>query len=103
MHAVEMIGHMEKPTMKALATRLGITMGSLTVMIDRLEKLELATRQSNPEDRRSYVIVLKTLGETYFAEHERRHLALTEELCVGLEPCEEQQLVALFEKIIDRF
>lgn len=103
MHAVEMIGHMGEPTMKALASRLGVTMGSLTVMIDRLEKRNLATRQRNPEDRRSYEIVLTESGKAYFAEHENHHLHLTEELCNGLEENEEQQFYALLQKIIDQF
>lgn len=103
MHAVEMIGHMKHPSMKALASRLGRTMGSLTVMIDRLEKLDLATRQRNPDDRRSYEIVLTESGKTYFEEHERRHLDLTEELCVGLDKEEGQQFLALMQKMTDRF
>lgn len=103
MHAVEMIGHMKSPSMKALASRLGRTMGSLTVMIDRLEKHDLATRQRNPDDRRSYEIVLTESGKAYFEEHERRHLELTEELCLGLDKDEEQQFLTLMQKITDRF
>jgi len=37
MHAIEILGHQESLRMKELAHKLGVTTGTLTVMIDRLE------------------------------------------------------------------
>ena len=102
-HAVEIIGHMEAPKMNALAKKLGVTMGSLTVMIDRLEKLKLAKRQRNPKDRRSYEIVLMKKGQKLFAEHERKHNHLTNELCSCFSEAEEAEFVTLLNKMIGQF
>src|SRR5215470_1081850 len=39
-----------------LGTRLGLTTGSVTAMIDRLEKLGYVTRSPDPTDRRKVVV-----------------------------------------------
>jgi DNA-binding MarR family transcriptional regulator len=39
-----------------LAAQLGLTTGSVTVMLDRLERLGYATRSADPADRRKVVI-----------------------------------------------
>lgn len=42
-----------------LADRLGLTRGSVTALIDRLEAAELVTRQLTPHDRRSITVGLQ--------------------------------------------
>jgi DNA-binding MarR family transcriptional regulator len=42
-----------------LAHYAGLTTGSATTMIDRLERLQLITRSANPTDRRSLIINIK--------------------------------------------
>ena len=69
MHTIEMIGHHQSLRMKELASRMGITTGTLTVMIDRLEKAGLVVRQPNANDRRSFHIVLTGEGRRHFEEH----------------------------------
>jgi DNA-binding MarR family transcriptional regulator len=39
-----------------LAARLGLTAGSVTTMLDRLERLDYVTRVRDPDDRRKVVI-----------------------------------------------
>jgi DNA-binding MarR family transcriptional regulator len=39
-----------------LASRLGLTAGSVTTMLDRLERLDYVTRVRDPDDRRKVVI-----------------------------------------------
>jgi DNA-binding MarR family transcriptional regulator len=51
-----------KPT--DLASELGLTAGSMTALIDRLETLGLVARHANPADRRSLLITLSPGGET---------------------------------------
>ena len=38
MHAIEIVGHEKSLRMKELAERLGVTTGTLTVTVDRLEQ-----------------------------------------------------------------
>lgn len=80
MHALEMLGHMGAPTMKTLAGRLGVATGTLTAMIDRLEKLGLVERKPNPADRRSYILTLTPKGDVHFEQHHMFHIQLAEEL-----------------------
>ncbi|MGZ8802916.1 MAG: MarR family transcriptional regulator [Mycobacterium sp.] len=43
----------------ALADRLGLTRGSVTALVDRLEAAELVARQLAPKDRRSVLVGLR--------------------------------------------
>jgi DNA-binding MarR family transcriptional regulator len=103
MHAVEMIGHLDSPTMKQLAIHLGVAMGTLTVMIDRLEDQNLAERQPNPHDRRSYVIALTREGHKLYSEHDRHHLTLTSTLFDQFSERDIATFTKLLRKVTDRF
>lgn len=56
----------------AIATELGLTTGSVTTLLDRLERANLARRERDPEDRRGVVVhptehLFKTLGPLYLS------------------------------------
>lgn len=102
MHTLEMLGHMETPTMKALASRLGVTTGTLTAMIDRLEKAKLVERKPNPDDRRSYILALTDDGITQFRQHHEFHIQLTEELSAGFSQTELIAFNDYMKKVIER-
>jgi DNA-binding MarR family transcriptional regulator len=103
MHAIEMIGHHPNLRMKELASRMGITTGTLTVMIDRLEKFKLVTRQPHARDRRSFNIVLTPKGRQHFKEHHQLHLALTREITASLSDEEMRQFEKSLMKTMERF
>lgn len=48
---------------KDLAAMLGITSGTMTAMLDRVEKAGFLTRSNNPQDRRSLVITITPAGQ----------------------------------------
>ena len=102
MHALEMLGHMGAPTMKALAGRLGVTTGTLTAMIDRLEKENLVERRKNPDDRRSTILVLTEPGEKQFAQHHQFHIQLTDELSACFSEEELTRLNEYLARIVER-
>ena len=62
MHTVEVIGHHQNMRMKELAERLGVTTGTLTVGVDKLEKMGLVERKPHKKDRRSWLIVNSITG-----------------------------------------
>lgn len=98
-HAIEVLGQHGQINMKNLAQRLGVTTGTTTVTVDRLEKKEYARRESTMEDRRVNLISLTEKGRQAFAEHHRFHLTLTEQMLSALQEEEAAQLLAILKKI----
>ncbi len=103
MHTIEIIGHHENLRMKELAGKMGVTTGTLTVMIDRLEKAGLVLRQPHPNDRRSYVITLTSRGREHFKEHHKLHSLLTAELTASFNDQEVSELSHLLGRLIQQF
>jgi DNA-binding MarR family transcriptional regulator len=62
-------GHGERPG--DIATHLGIGSGTLTAMLDRLERAGLVSRVRNPRDRRSMLIQLTSVGSSAVADSTR--------------------------------
>ena len=106
MHTIEIVGHGADgahgapPRMKELAKKMGVTTGTLTVMVDRLEQQGLLQRTPHETDRRSYLIALTQKGQALFAEHHQYHLRLTEEITATLSKEEQALLSGVLEKII---
>lgn len=100
MHTIEIVGHSGSLRMKELAKKMGVTTGTLTVMVDRLEQQGLLKRTPHETDRRSYLIALTEKGQKLFAEHHQYHLHLTEEITATLSTEEQTQFSAVLEKII---
>ncbi len=80
MHTVEIIGHNQDMRMKELAERLGVTTGTLTVGVDKLEKLGLVERKPHESDRRSWLIVLTEKGKEMYGQHHKYHREFTNEI-----------------------
>lgn len=80
MHTLEVLGIHGAMRMKELAAAMGITTGTLTVQVDRLEAKGFLRRIPHETDRRSINVELTETGRELFREHDRLHLRLTEEL-----------------------
>lgn len=102
MHTVEIIGHQKNLRMKELAEKLGVTTGTLTIAVDKLEKLGLVERKPHNTDRRSYFVVLTEKGEKIFEEHHRFHKDFTSEISTELSNSEVETLSVLLYKILDK-
>ena len=102
MHTIEVIGYHRNLRMKELAERLGVTTGTLTVGIDKLEKLELVIRRPHETDRRSYFVVLTAKGEKIFEEHHRFHENFTSEIVSELSNSEVTTFSNLLAKILGK-
>lgn len=102
-HAMEMLGHHGRLTMKELAEKMGVTTGSLTVLVDRLEKKGIVERQPHESDRRSIRLGMTAKGKQLAADHHALHLGLTRELTAGLSPEETEQLTSLLKKMLPHF
>jgi DNA-binding MarR family transcriptional regulator len=102
MHAIEIIGQEKSLRMKELAEHLGITTGSLTVMVDRLEQNGFLERRPHETDRRSFLVALTDKGKRHFKRHHRHHLQLTDEVLAALEPSEQPQFAAALAQVVQR-
>ncbi len=98
-HAIELLGIYGGMNMKALADKLAVTRGTVTVTVDRLEKGGYAKRFNIEEDRRVYIIELTPKGHKAFEEHHKHHLRLTEELIPLLSNTETETLLRILQKL----
>ena len=103
MHTLEILGDGGDMRMKELAGRMGVTTGTLTVLVDRLEKRGLVRRKPNDQDRRSVLVELTDAGQRHFERHHALHRRLTQELGAGLPEPDQAKLAELLEAMLARF
>ncbi|WP_205623701.1 MarR family winged helix-turn-helix transcriptional regulator [Desulfogranum japonicum] len=102
-HTIEIVGHEGAIKMKQLADKLGVTTGTLTVSIDRLEEKELLRRVPHKSDRRSYLIELTEKGQEVFKMHHNHHINLTREMMAGFSEQEQANFYGAVKKIMENF
>jgi DNA-binding MarR family transcriptional regulator len=103
MHTLEVLGNQQPMRMKELAQGMGITTGTLTVLVDRLESKGFVCRKPHDSDRRSILVELTESGEAMFAEHDRLHLRLIEELTSEISDSEREVFLSCLEKMNKAF
>ena len=82
------LGNTDGMNMTDLAEKTLVTKGTLTGIIDRLEKKGIVTRIVPPENRRSFTIVLTSEGEKAFNTVFPAHIAYLKERFDRLSPQE---------------
>lgn len=102
MHTIEVIGHHKNLMMRELADRLGITTGTLTVAVDRLEKMSMVKRMPHEHDRRSWLIVLTEKGKQMYEQHNKHHEEITQEIAHDLTNKEIETLYQLMDRVLQR-
>ena len=102
MHTLDAIGPYEARTMTETAQILGITVGTLTVSVDRLVKKGFVARRRDEEDRRVVRISLTRDGKLAARMHGKFHKVLAKHI---LEPYtdEEQELLLSLVKEVDEY
>ncbi|QSF44845.1 MarR family winged helix-turn-helix transcriptional regulator [Paenibacillus tianjinensis] len=82
-HLLHIIAQEKQARVIQLAEKLEVKSSAVTVMLDRLELLELITRVPDENDRRAVSVTLTTKGEELLKEaHYRSLLLLTEHLSI---------------------
>ncbi len=82
-------------TQSRLASRLGMGRAAAGLVIDALEERGLIERQTNPNDRRSWLIALRAQGIRVIEPIFEIDTALRGELRIGISRRERQQLAGL--------
>jgi DNA-binding MarR family transcriptional regulator len=75
----------------------------MTHRLDQLERSGLVERRSDPDDRRSTLVVLTQAGEAKVIEAARAHVAAEAELFDALGPNEQADLRALLETLLETY
>lgn len=101
-HTIEIVGHSGRIKMKDLAQKIGVTTGTLTVAVDRLEEKQLLVRQPCKTDRRAYLIELTEPGRAYFMQHHNFHVKMTQEIVADLTDAEQQIFGTILEKVLKK-
>jgi DNA-binding MarR family transcriptional regulator len=83
-HAIVELGEAGPSRMKALAERIGVTTGTMTVMADRLERLGMIERAEDPADGRAVTLRLTRPGAAVRDEHARHHRDMASEISLAL-------------------
>jgi len=80
MHLLEVVGNHAPVRMKELSERLGVTTGTLTVMVHRLAAKGYVEKIQDDQDRRSYFIRLTESGAAEYENHHHMHGHLIDEI-----------------------
>ena len=100
---ISTLGNTQGMGMKALAEATLVTKGTLTGIIDRLEKKSLVRREVPPFNRRSFTVVLTDKGNALFEETFPAHIAYLQQRFEQLEASELKQLESLLGKLRTQF
>lgn len=96
---LEILLHKGPLPVNTLAARIGLTSGSGTTAIDRLEKRGLVERQSVASDRRARVVHLTAAGRRLIRKAFDRHAADMEQAAGQLSQDERIRLAELLRKL----
>ncbi|GGF97515.1 MarR family transcriptional regulator [Paenibacillus albidus] len=93
---LRMVAQEGKSRVVQLADKLEVKSSAVTVMLDRLELLELVAREQDEKDRRAVVVTITRKGEELHQEAQYRlKLLLAEHLAI-LEPDEMERLAEYY-------
>lgn len=102
-HIIEKIGLSGKRRMSAVAEDLRITISSLTLAVDRLERKDFVQRMKDEKDKRSVFLQLTEKGEEIFHIHEKFHQKMLDAI-EQFFPAEDDDIIfAFISKVSDFF
>ncbi len=103
LHTIEAIGIEGPQTMSEVAARLLVTVGTLTISVNRLVKKGFVWRYRPEDDRRVVMVLLTEKGKDAYKLHQDFHGKMMKSVLAGLDKNEEKVLLHTMEKIHDFF
>ena len=103
MHLIEKLGPDKELRMSQIANALGVTLGTMTVAADRLDKKGYVVRQRLDDDRRVVRLKLTEKGKEAYEAHAGFHMKMVEMVVQGLSPLEEETLITAVKNLRDFF
>lgn len=99
LHVIEAIGN-ESLSMNELSERLGITMGTATVAVNKLSDKGFIDRKRSDYDRRKVFVSLSGKGTKALNYHDNYHNMIMSNITKGLSKEELEAFAGIFEKIL---
>lgn len=98
-HTIEAIGYRERNPMNVVAARLGVTLATLTIAVNRLVEKGFVERVRDEHDRRRVLISLTVRGRQVFRAHALFHKNMINDALEGLTSEEEIALASALSKV----
>ena len=98
-HTIDAVGLYGSKTMSEIATELEITMGTLTIAVDKLIKKGYMERSRSNSDRRIVNVSLTKRGKLAYRIHEKFHLDMVQAIMMDFSPQEEEILLTALGKL----
>ena len=99
MHIIEAIGMNEPKNMSTIAREISVTVGTLTIAMNRLVKKGYVLRERGKEDRRVVYISLTERGRAAYVHHARFHKAMIDSISDELTSEEMELLIKTLTKL----
>jgi DNA-binding MarR family transcriptional regulator len=96
------LGRSSGLSQRELATQLGMYASRLVGILDEMESLGLVVREANPDDRRTYSLMLTPKGRERLEEVSRISWQHNEAVCAALNEQERKSLSELLQRIADQ-
>ena len=103
LHTIVAVGLHEINSMKVVASRLDVTMATLTAAMNKLERKGFVERSRSEMDRRQVLVQLTSKGRKAFRTHESFHKKMVDSALAALTQEEEELFVSALGKIKDFF
>ena len=98
-HTIEAVGLYHARTMSEISAELGITMGTLTIAVDKLIRKGYLERSRSNTDRRIVYVTLTQRGKLAYRIHEKFHLDMVKAIMLDFTPQEEEVLLTALSKL----
>ena len=99
MHIIEAVGIEQPKSMSMIAKRLSVTVGTLTVNMNSLEKKGYIVRERSEQDKRVVLVTLTEKGRKAFFHHRDFHKAMIRAAVKGLDETEMQTLIKCLQQL----
>ena len=101
LHTIEAIGMYEKKMMSEVAKNLDITVGTLTVAVNKLVKKDYVQRFKSEDDKRIVLIGLTKKGRLLYRVHDKFHKDMVKETINGMSEDETRILAEALGRLND--
>lgn len=103
LNVISFIAEKGKVRFKDITTALDVPKSTLTNLINRLENKEILVRESNPDDKRSYLLTLTEKGAQIQKDHKAMEKEIFSKMLTNLSNKDKKRFVKTLNKIANDF